>query len=392
MEEEKTEELVGTIDYIFSRHRLESIRQQMSIFFALVNDGRSDEAKMEKKQLKSLCKVLHEILEGCYETYRVYKKDGLVIQGCEEKLVKGPFPERAVTSAHLFEQKMQIHQGKIIFLDYEECLDIYLFFERFFSYDSVIKWKERIEIWKRYALGGDNLHDSYEDVSLFNSYMQLQKLIEAAYLSREWGVRCLPNSPIVSFFHMDSQPYYIANEALFNPFEYLNGLFQDKNASSLKKKLRIWLNAASTGKMIWDYGEPMDLIRQHDYFQILMETGFIIKHCDFVFENWMDKETWYFKHEPEKEGEDYTLNDHHLTDEEIQNPYLAIDKIFWGNLTSMQYTLKEWLDAALSTKEVIEDNYDYHLKFMRTIEALYLINVQVYFGGKPTALNPCHEN
>lgn len=391
-EEEKVEELAGHIDYIFSVHRLEDLRQQLSSLFALVNDGSFSAAKIKKKEIKSLCKILHALLDGCYETYRASEKDGFKITECKRKLVKGPFTERELTSAHLFEQKMRIHDGKIIFLDFVESLDIYVFFEDFFSHDSVVKWKERIDVWKRHALRRDHLHDTMEDVNLFTSYVQLSKLFEAAYLLREWGLRSLPNSPVGSFFHIDDQPSYIAVEAMFNPFEYLNSLFRNENASSLKKKLRIWLDAARTGKKVWNYGEPTELIRFHDYFQAIMETGFIIKHCDFIFENWMNKEVWYSKFEPKREGEGYMLEDHHLTNEEVNNPYLAIDEIFWGHLSIEQYTLKEWLEAALSEEEVIEDKYDHHLKFMRVIEALYLINVQIYFGSESLKLNTCQGN
>lgn len=382
MEEEKAEELLGTIDHIFSQFHLEDLRQQLSLFFTLVNDGHFDASIMKKKQLKSLCKALHEILEGCYELYRIYTKDGLVIEECEQKLIKRPFSQQVPTSAYLFEQKIQIHQGKIIFLDYEESLDIYLFFERFFSYDSVIKWKQRVEIWERCVLRGVmSLHDSYGDFDIFISYTQLQKLIEAAYLSCQWGLRSLPNSPIASLFHRKNQPYYITVKAMFNPFEYLNHFFQEDNATSLKKKLRIWLDAANTVDKIWNYGEPADLIHFHDYFQSLMETGLIITHCDFIFQNWMNKNTWIHKHDPKKEGGGYILDNHHLTDEEVETPYLAINEIFLHHFNSIRDTLRAWLGAALS-KDTIEDRDDYHLKIMRAIEALYLLNVQVYFGVK----------
>lgn len=379
IEEEKAEELVSHVDYIFTRHRLEDLREQLSQLFILVNDGSSSNVYIKKKQIKSLCKLLHKILDDCYETSRASKKEGFKINESIKKLVKGPCSSRELAYADLFEQKMHIHDGKIIYLDFAESLDIYVFFENFFSYDSVVKWKERIDLWKKYALRRDSLHDTVEDINIFESYTQLLKLLEAAYLLREWGLRSHPNSPVSFFFHNEDKCFYIAVEAMFNPFEYLNFILRNQNCHTLKKQLRLWRDAAITKGKIWTYGEPTELIWCHDYFQAMVETGFLIKHCDYIFENWMDKRTWSARYEPLKEGVSYKLEDHHLTDQEIKNPFLAIDDIFGKYISSEQYTLKEWLDAALSKEDTVEDEYDYHLKFMRIIEALYLINVQLYF-------------
>lgn len=64
---------------------------------------------------------------------------------------------------------------------------------------------------------------------------------------------------------------------------------------------------------------------------------------------------------------------------------MVLEKELKGNISFERFTLDEWLWIALDEASERDDIFNYHLKFIRLIEALYLINVNICVANQGKA-------
>lgn len=67
-------------------------------------------------------------------------------------------------------------------LSWKEFSDPYLAFRRFFKFAAISRWKDDLNCLLDYSLGKTNLFEAGIDIDIFNIYLHLIKLVEAAHL------------------------------------------------------------------------------------------------------------------------------------------------------------------------------------------------------------------
>lgn len=376
--------LAGDIGNVFEENKLEDLRLQLWQCFLCITDGNYPKSKADTKDRKALFGILDILLDAAYSVIHAYEKEGFKMEECRQKVVKGPVAGSEEV-ADLFARKIALHSGKILYLEYDECLDIYLFFERFFTFETIVHWKRKLKAWKKTVVKHPLFYDNQCDENPSETYLYLLKLTEACYLLNEHGFHSLPNTPLSGYFDNEDKVTACDFDGMFNPFEYLNRLLKNENASTLKRQLKVWFKATRKGHR-WKSDNPARLINFKEYFQALIETAFLIRNSVYIFEEWLDPKTWSDEvHAPVKEYEGYLIEKQHLTKKELENPYLVLEKELKGNISFERFTLDEWLWIALDEASERADIFNYHLKFIRLIEALYLINVNICVANQGKA-------
>lgn len=365
---------------VFLENDVEQIRTSIWNWFSLVLQDGLVSNEETKREIETIHGLLGQLLDSAYEV--LYERDLHDIYHVDyRQYVKSSIFPIFSNGLDLYREKIRLHEGRVIYLTLEECLDCYLPLENFFYYAGIAEWKRKLAHWKEAALNGHGAVEDMDDDRIAPIYEHLVKLVEACYVYYAWVFEFKINSPLIGYSERAWVPIYCEFDGFDNPFKYLNKLLRSENASSLKMKMSKWHKRALYKEQQWPGVRAVELIRTHSFFQSLFEVAYLISRCAYWPKEWFEREQWQEAYDPLTEGDGYNLIEHHLEKEELANPFQVFVRVFaHRELGCHRSALQECLENALDPKTAFDDSGNYLQQWVRLIEALYLINVQVYFG------------
>ncbi|WP_157278801.1 hypothetical protein [Olivibacter sitiensis] len=366
------------IDEVFTEIAPYQLRERVWHWFSIIlqETAVTNEEKLEiRKTHAIICKLMDAAHELLYErdVHNRYHMDF-------ERYVKSPFYSSQKHSKGFFNEKIQLHGGKVWWLSLEESLDCYLAFENFFYYASLPEWKRKMSHWEESAITGVSAVEYMDDERIASICEHLFKLIEACCIFHKWCFESFVNTPLMGYGEDGFNPAYSDGDAIFAPFNYLNELMREENASTLKNKLANLYGLTKNEDNQLSADEIAGLVEFHDHFQALIEVAYLISRCVYWPIDWFDREKRPYAYVPIMENEGYEINDPYLSLEECINPFSVLSKVFdFGEFEYHSYSLRRHLKSAIGLIKSFED-IEYIENWNRLIESLYLINVKVYFG------------
>lgn len=120
-----------------------------------------------------ILKGLESIVNAAYILYRQGKQSPLQIE------------DRDIFNLNLFRGNSSTDRDWDFFprmLRYNEYLDPYIVFKRFFDFKNLSEWKEVLQSLSEYALSRTRIFEEYEDFDSLAIYRHLTRLVEATHL------------------------------------------------------------------------------------------------------------------------------------------------------------------------------------------------------------------
>ncbi len=276
-----------------------------------------------------------------------------------------------------------VAKGGLQHLGTQEIKNFMIALDDFFSRISVVEWCLLLDKWQEYANKWDSIASSGWDDQPLDTYENLLKLVEIAYLVRdlsycEFLQECAPHNEHLfeddyTIIHLDA-----GNTGKYNPLEHINWIMHRYNATLLKQEIDDWFDCSIEKDQIWSKAEPGKLVGIYEDVATLLEGAWLLTQGDEVPSSWLDPDTYEHFEGPKLE-EGQRLKEHHLTENQLANPHRALSKIYRRTGVGLaRQQLRDMLRWALQKEFKAYNPFsELRQKLFKIIELLYLINIDV---------------
>lgn len=373
----------------FDEYHIENLRSAVYKLFTCASDGKKWESKEDEIKLKEIINILKELMEDGFQTLNLYTKDGLLHYTCGE-VIRDPYivgnKYSGEKKSRQYLRRIKAFQGEIQLLNEDEVANVYISLKEFFLFNDRANWRRKLKDWKKSAKNGNSIHERkyYLQDRPVQTFFKILRFLETCLIlsriiNKQYGI-----CHYYMLFENNQAPFFVDPYGTINPFEEINKFFSKDNASSMKLKLSEWMTAAKTKGMIWNEGEPAELIMFYERFNFIIETCWLLSDCYYLLEHWLDPNNFetIYPPIPEPSGS-LRPDDSDLTPEEINAPVLFLERcLFDSSVVSERKVLSTLLKCALSKDLVAEDQKWLHEKLPMMIDALYVLNAWIFERSK----------
>lgn len=388
-EENRLDYLVGDLRHKYSKFNLSTWKEQLQELFNAVISDTHDGKENADEGFGYFIVQLKELVEAAWTCEQMrkrfdYKHEYLSIPW---KINPLGLPLNKLSEGNRFlTSHLQMHDGKISVLSRREVGNFFLVFDRFFQKLDVVNWGKLLDLWHKFGESGSSIVCDGYDYEPQETYLQLQRLIEACCLAESFGFCPSYYPPNSHLFYRDNVMLELYSETYdgYNPYLQLSWIFTEYSLPKMREDFLQWMDCAKNKEKIYKQDEPATLMSLCSDVIKLLEIGWLILYTPEMPEHWLHPNTFGSDNDQSAVNtQEESLS--FLSKKEQRNPGKALRKFYkknsWYHYQRM--SLNDALYYALHTKAEYY-NVEIFAKLEQTIsklmETLYLVNQQFHVG------------